>query len=56
MPIWSLIMEKIATLEELENYWSLDDVMRVHALLDMRSSMEYEIRRAKNVNRKITSH
>lgn len=56
MAIWSLIVEKIATLKELETYWSLDDVLRVHALLDMRSSMEFEIRRAKNGNRKITAN
>ena len=56
LAIWSLIVEKVATLEELETYWSLDDVMRVHALLDMRASMEFEARRAANGNRKITSH
>lgn len=30
------MLEKICTLNELETIWSLDDVMRMHALLDMR--------------------
>ncbi len=32
-------MEKIATLEELETVWSLDDVLRANALLDMREDL-----------------
>jgi len=38
-PIWRLVLEGIATLEELEKTWSLDDVLRAEALLDMRSDL-----------------
>jgi hypothetical protein len=37
-----LIFEKVATLDELENLWSLDDLQRANALLDMKVSMEEE--------------
>ena len=56
MAVWSLVMQKVATLEELENYWSLDDVIKMHALLEMQEAMEIEHRRAANGNRKITTH
>lgn len=51
MVIWSLVIEKIATLEELEKSWSLDDVMRVLAILEMRSEEITEQRKVKDVNR-----
>lgn len=38
-------MEKIASLEELELKWSLDDVNRANALLDMRLDLAEEARR-----------
>jgi len=36
MPIWRLIVEGVATLPELETTWSIDDVERANAVLDMR--------------------
>ena len=33
---WRIILEGIASLEEIERAWSLDDLMRANALLDMR--------------------
>lgn len=42
MPLWRLVFEKIATLYELENYWSLDDVMRAVALLDFKADVQSE--------------
>lgn len=38
-------MEKIASLEELERTWSIDDVRRANALLDMRFDLEEDARR-----------
>jgi ABC-type uncharacterized transport system substrate-binding protein len=32
-------MEKVASLSELETNWSLDDVARANALLDMKSDI-----------------
>jgi hypothetical protein len=49
-----LIFEKVATLEELETHWSLDDALRMEALLDMRldiADAEEAKIRAKNGNR-----
>jgi hypothetical protein len=54
MAVWSLVIGKIATLEDLENNWSLDDMMRAHAFLEMRSDIMEEQRKAANVNRKIS--
>jgi len=34
------VLQKVATLEELERHWSLDDVARANALLDMRDDIE----------------
>jgi ABC-type uncharacterized transport system substrate-binding protein len=34
-----LILENIASLEELEKVWNLDDVNRANALLDMRQDL-----------------
>lgn len=41
--IWQLIVDKIATLAELELYWSLDDAYRALALMEYRQdSQEYQ--------------
>lgn len=49
--IWRLVFERVATLEELETHWSLDDVARANALLDMKNTYEaheYNKMKAKN--------
>jgi hypothetical protein len=38
-------MENIASLEELERTWNLDDVYRANALLDMRLDLQEDQRR-----------
>ena len=44
MIIWRLVLlEKIATLEEIESHWSLDDVMRATAVLDFRGDVEKDM-------------
>ena len=45
MPIWKLVLEKVASLEELELIWNLDDVYRANALLDMRFDLQEDARR-----------
>ena len=37
--IWRLIFENIATLQELETIWSLDDVLRANAILNMKQDL-----------------
>ena len=41
-------MEKIASLEELERTWNIDDVYRANALLDMRLDLSEDARRRAN--------
>lgn len=41
------MIDKIATLQELETNWSLDDVMRAHAIIDYRSELEFQNRKTK---------
>jgi len=36
MSIWRLVVEGICSLKELESCWSIDDVERANAVLDMR--------------------
>jgi hypothetical protein len=38
-------MEKMASLEELERIWNLDDVYRANAILDMRADIQEDARR-----------
>jgi len=40
LPIWQLVTQKIVTLHDLETIWSLDDVMRALALLNMKNDVE----------------
>lgn len=39
MLIWSLVLEKVATLTELETTWNLDDAHRANAVLQIRAEM-----------------
>jgi hypothetical protein len=34
-----LITDHVATLEEVERFWSLDDVLRAHAALNVKAAM-----------------
>lgn len=42
---WRIILEGIASLEEIERTWSLDDLLRANALLDMRLDLLEESKR-----------
>lgn len=37
--IWKLVIERVATLEELEAYWSLDDVERAIASMSFKEEL-----------------
>lgn len=45
MIVFSIVTEKIATLQEIERYWSLDDLLRVSATLQFKSDMMEESRK-----------
>ena len=36
MSIWRLVVDGVCSLKELETCWSIDDVERANAILDMR--------------------
>lgn len=39
-PVWRLVIEGTATLDEIERAWSLDDVQKANAILDMRADIQ----------------
>ena len=41
-PLWRLVVEGKTTVTELETSVSIDDVMRLNALLDMKSAIELQ--------------
>jgi len=43
--LWRLVTEKIASLQELETNWNLDDLYKANALLDMRLDLSEDARR-----------
>jgi len=46
--IWRLVTDKIASLHELENDWSFDDLLRAESYLSMQSDiMRLETNRSK---------
>lgn len=55
IPIWVLVVDKIATLEDLESRWSLDDMMRAYGIIEYRSHVENQRISKNNVNNKVAS-
>lgn len=45
MIVLGLVVDGVCTLEEVETVWTIDDVLRAHAVLEMRR--EYEKRKEK---------
>ena len=37
--MWRLVLEQIATLEEIERSWNFMDIMKANALLDYRADL-----------------
>ena len=38
--MWRLVLDRIATLEEIERSWNFNDIMKANALLDYRADQE----------------
>ncbi len=38
--IWRIVLEGIATLQEIETHWSIDDLADAHEALDLKTSLE----------------
>ena len=43
--VWRIVLEKIATLEEIERSWSLNDLYIAEAILDYREDLISEAKR-----------
>jgi ABC-type uncharacterized transport system substrate-binding protein len=39
-PAWRLVLDGVATLEEIETHYSLDDVMSANLMLDLKHEAE----------------
>ena len=41
-PVWRLVIHEpqIASLEEIDNYWTYEDILKGNALLDFKHSIE----------------
>lgn len=49
MLVWRLVVEKIATLTEIDNYWTAKDIFKANAVLDMKADITDNIEpRGKN--------
>ena len=48
--VWRIVLEKIATLEEIERSWSLDDLYRAEAVLDLRDELIADAQRKAREN------
>jgi hypothetical protein len=46
--IWRPIIERITTLEEIERWWSIDDLLDAHEALDIQQ--DFEFYKANNLN------
>lgn len=40
MMVWRLVLAKVATLEEIDRSWSLDDILDANALLDYQAAAQ----------------
>ena len=40
MPVWRLVLKKVATLEEIERSWTFMDLLKGNALLDYSEDLE----------------
>lgn len=40
MPVWRLVLKKVATLEEIERSWTFSDILKGNALLDYTDDLE----------------
>lgn len=38
--VWRLVLDGVATLQEIETWWSIDDLADAHEALDVRASIE----------------
>lgn len=49
--VWVVVNEKFATLEEIETHWSLDDLMRCLAFIEIKADIDYQNRKEQNAKK-----
>lgn len=42
--VWRIILEGLATLQEIETHWSIDDLADAHEALDLKATLEIAAR------------
>jgi len=38
--VWRLITERVATLQELDAHWTIEDMLKANAVLDMKADIK----------------
>lgn len=38
--VWRIVLEGVATLQEIETWWSIDDLADAHEALDVKQALE----------------
>ncbi len=38
--VWRVVLEGVATLQEIETHWSIDDLADAHEALDLKTALE----------------
>jgi len=38
--IWRVVFENIASLQEIETFWSIDDLMEANSIIDYRETLQ----------------
>jgi len=51
MPLWLLVTKRVASFEELERSWTLNDVMKALAVLEYQRDLEAKAQEAANRDR-----
>lgn len=48
--LWRIVIERVATLEEIETHWDLCDLLEAHDALDLRDRVEEDAMNEVNHN------
>jgi len=38
--VWQVVLSNVATLQEIDTHWSLDDLVRAHLALELNAAMQ----------------
>ncbi len=49
--IWRLVLDRVATLQEIETHWSIDDIADAHEALDVKAAIELAVNQKSRAKR-----